>query len=448
MSDVASLVAGTPASRDRYVDFLRVASLAGVMIGHFFLAVIVIEEGPAGDVWDTDNLVSWFWWARAGTWLLQVMPVFFVVGGFAHAVAWRSLAKRGGGYADFVHARISRLVLPALAFVAVGMVASVAVELLLEVGETAAFALQIAGQLLWFIGIYLIAAALAPAMLRVHERFGWRALAALAGSVVAVDVLRLGLDVPHVMWLNFAFVWLAIHQLGFFYADGVANRRGVKLGWTMLGLGTAASAHLIWLGPYGDSLISYPGEKLSNLAPPTVVLLTFAVAQAGALLVLRPALTRWLQGRRPWSVVIAAGSVAMTAFLWHFVALMGMYGLLYAVGAPVFGPPGTGAWWALRLPLFVLFLVLVGLCVLTFRRFDRPPARSATVGRAWWRMVLAGLASVSAILGMIGFAVVGFRGVLEGFTARAATVEVTAWQAFALVLLAAVLARLAVARRG
>ncbi len=380
MSAVSRMADATPQSRDRYVDFLRVASLAGVMLGHFFLAVIVIQDTAAGEVWDTDNLVSYFAWARAGTWVLQVMPIFFVVGGFAHAVAWRSIARRGGGYADFVRARISRLVQPALVFIVVGMVAGVALDAFVDLGDNFAFGLQIAGQLLWFIGIYFIAVALAPAMLRAHERFGWRALVTLVLAVVAVDVLRLAADVPYVMWLNFGLVWLTIHQLGFFYADGVADRWGAKLGWTMLAGGAGASALLVWLGPYGGSLISYRGETLSNLAPPTVVLLAFAVAQAGALLLVRPAVTRWLQRRRVWGAVIAASSVAMTAFLWHFVALMGMYGVLYALGVPVFGPPGTGEWWAWRLPLFVLFLVFVALAVLAFRRFDRPRLRPPS----WW----------------------------------------------------------------
>ncbi len=49
---------------------------------------------------------------------------------------------------------------------------------------------------------------------------------------------------------------------------------------------------------------------------------------------------------------------------------------------------------------------------------------------------------------MIAFAVVGFRGVLSGFEARAAVVDVTSWQAFVLVVLAWLLARVAVAGAG
>ncbi|MCJ7826755.1 MAG: acyltransferase family protein, partial [Demequinaceae bacterium] len=121
MSDVASLAATTPSTRDRYVDFLRVASLGGVVRGHFLMSVV--EDRPEAvteGAFDFTNILALEPWTRPLTWILQVMPIFFVVGGFAHAVSWRSLGRRGGGYADFARARIGRLVTPALAFVAMG----------------------------------------------------------------------------------------------------------------------------------------------------------------------------------------------------------------------------------------------------------------------------------------------------------------------------------------
>jgi hypothetical protein len=42
----ATLAATTPATRDRYVDLLRVASLATVILGHWLMAVpIVAADG-------------------------------------------------------------------------------------------------------------------------------------------------------------------------------------------------------------------------------------------------------------------------------------------------------------------------------------------------------------------------------------------------------------------
>ena len=448
MTDVASLAAATPASRDRYVDFLRVASLAGVILGHFLMAVV--DDRPAatgGHAFVFTNILELAPWTRPATWVLQVMPIFFVVGGFAHATAWRSLARRGGGYADFARARIARLVWPALVFVAVGMAAGVVVEAILGTGTKYSPVLQIAGQLLWFIGIYLIAAGLAPAMLRLHERFGWRALAGLVLAVALVDWLRLAEGVDGVKWLNFAFVWLTVHQLGFFYADSLADRLGARrLGWGLVGVGGGAAALLMWLGPYGTAMVSYNGEKLSNLAPPTVALLAFGVAQAGALLLLRGPVRRLLERPRAWGAVIAGGAVAMTAFLWHFSALILMYIGWHLLFSPM-PEPTTATWWWVRVPQFVVFLALVAGLVAAFRRFDRAPGRTEVVGPSSWRTALAALGVACAVLGMLGYAVVGFRGVVTLYTAHVAGVPMTAAAAFALVLASAALTSLAVRRR-
>ncbi|WP_228379219.1 acyltransferase family protein [Demequina rhizosphaerae] len=207
---VSEAVAATPSTRDRYVDLLRVGSLLGVVLGHFGMAAVVLDHGT-GTV-DIGNVLEAAAWTRPLTLVFQVMPLFFVVGGFAHATAWRSLRARGGGYADFVQARIGRLLMPTAVFVGAWMALGAAIELLWPTSPATAPMLQISGQLLWFIGIYLIAAGLAPALLSAHDRWGPGALACLAGAAVAVDVVRLAAGIDGVRWLNFAFVWLAVHQ--------------------------------------------------------------------------------------------------------------------------------------------------------------------------------------------------------------------------------------------
>jgi hypothetical protein len=75
---IADLVAATPATRDRYVDFLRAASIVVVMLGHWMMAVIARRDGT----WELGNLLTEFRGAWLLTWVFQVMPVFFFVGGF------------------------------------------------------------------------------------------------------------------------------------------------------------------------------------------------------------------------------------------------------------------------------------------------------------------------------------------------------------------------------
>src|SRR3712207_9295015 len=109
----AGLAARTPAGRDRYVDLLRVVALGVVIAGHWLMAVP--EQG--GD--RITNVLAVVPVLQPLTWLFQVMPLFFLVGGFAHATALESPSRRGGGYAGFVRSRIFRLLRPAAVFLAV-----------------------------------------------------------------------------------------------------------------------------------------------------------------------------------------------------------------------------------------------------------------------------------------------------------------------------------------
>lgn len=405
-SSAAELASATPSSRDRYVDLLRVVALGLVMMGHFLMAGVT--RLPDGSIEVANSLVS-VTEARTLTWIFQVMPVFFVVGGFSHALTLRSLSRSGGTYADFADMRARRLLEPTSAFVAFGVMAAVLVELSGTPDSNTEYALRIIGQPLWFVGIYLLVVAFAPLMLRLHQRFGVSVVVVLAASVVVVDVLGIGLGVPLVGYLNFLTTWLAIHQVGFFWADGrLLNRRLARL----LVVGGATSAVLlVALGPYPLSMVSLPGEKVSNLAPPSTALLALAMLQIGLLVLLRDVANRWLQRARVWTAVIAANGVVMTAFLWHFTAIVVVNAVVVQAGLP--SPPvGSASWWLLRIPMLFAVLAVLGLLIVVFRRFEAPhphevppvPERRAhRDGRAVLGLALS-------LLGVLGFSVTGFAG--------------------------------------
>src|SRR5206468_11112917 len=121
------LVAATPASRDRYVDFLRAASIACVVFGHWFIAIIFWDHGVIG-VHSAIGVTSGLWLA---TWVFQVIPIFFFVGGFSNFVAYRSLAARnGGGVRRFLRTRAMRLLKPTALFVATWLLIEVVLHLI------------------------------------------------------------------------------------------------------------------------------------------------------------------------------------------------------------------------------------------------------------------------------------------------------------------------------
>lgn len=77
------LAAATPASRNRYADLLRAVAILAVVVGHWLMAAVWIDD--AGQ--HTENLLGIVPATQWLTWALQVMPLFFLVGGFSNAIS-------------------------------------------------------------------------------------------------------------------------------------------------------------------------------------------------------------------------------------------------------------------------------------------------------------------------------------------------------------------------
>ncbi len=392
------LAARTPATRDRYVDFLRAASILIVVFGHWFIGVIWWEHGIVRTT-SAIGVTPWLWLA---TWFLQVMPVFFLVGGFSNLVAYDSYKRRGESTWAFVRSRLVRLLKPSLAFVGVWTAIQVFLHLA-DVGRGTGFTLWgdtrfLRGMLppgatvpfgpLWFLGVYLIVVAISPATIWLHRRFGVRIPAAMILGTIVADVVAFGSGHPGVRWFNVAFVLLLPHQIGHFWADGrlTAQPRRTFVALSAAGLGTLllltnplvfklfGDARFQWfpgIGNYPKSLLGTDVERISNAYPPTVPFMAMAIWSIGAVMLLRPYLSRWLERSAPWKVVIGVNGVIMTLFLWHMTAYLIVILALWPLG---FGHQhdSTARWWLERplweaLPALVLFIL-----VAIFGRFERP----------------------------------------------------------------------------
>jgi fucose 4-O-acetylase-like acetyltransferase len=404
-STASRLAAATPVQRDRFADLLRVASIVVVVAGHWLMAVVGWRDGRV-EVGNALALVPGLWLA---TWLLQVMPLFFFVGGLANLVS----ARRGGGWVGFVRGRAARLLRPTVGFLATWAVVAAALGAAGVPEAVLRPAARLVVQPLWFLGLYLMVVALAPAMLRLHRRFGPAVVVGLGLGAAAADVAgRLpGLD--RLADLNFLLVWLFAHQLGFLYADGTLAAWPRRAHAAMAAGGLAALAGLTASGAWPASMVGLPGDRVSNMNPPSLCIVALTVWLVGLAMLVRGPVDRWLQRPRPWAMVVAAGSSLMTLFLWHLTALFLAVLVLHPFGLtrPI---PGTVTWWAVR-PLWLLVpaAMLVPLVAL-FARLEHhrpaaaPPAAAVSpvpAGQAGVLPAAAGIAAV--ILGLLAVAVAG-----------------------------------------
>lgn len=404
-SSAAELDAATPANRDRWADALRVGSLIVVMFGHWLMVVVT----PDGEISNALKIVPGL---QPLTWVLQVMPLFFLVGGVAHAHSLESLSARGGSttgrYAGFVRARTARLLRPTavflVAWLGLGVVAHLAGWTAGSQSSLIIAALVMVPQLLWFVGIYLGVAACAPLMWRLHQRWGRGVVIALAGAACVVDLIRFTGGPALVGNLNFALVWLLLHQLGFWWQDGLLARRA---GIVLVVLGSVGLTLAITLGPYPTSMVGLTGDQISNMAPPTVALLAQGFAIIGVAVLVRAPMGRLLHRPRVWKLVRTAGTFAMTAFLWHLTAVLIALLTARLVGLTL-PDVGTAAWWWTRPLWFVVLALPTAALVAMFVRFDRGARSSAAPDEPRRSVdVLAGFGATVTFFGILMISIVG-----------------------------------------
>ncbi|KAA2262839.1 acyltransferase [Solihabitans fulvus] len=385
--------------RDPFIDLIRVVATALVVLQHCLMPVFSVRgnELQAGNALATPG-----WWVI--TWLSQVMPLVFIAGGAANSLSYRSHVERGGEPAHWLAKRVRRLAIPVLPLAAVWIPLP---HLLLALGvpeQPVHLAAAVVPQLLWFLVVYLAAVLCTPLAVAAHRRFGLAVLPALALVAVGVDVLRFNW-IEQAGYLNAVVVWLAVHQLGLCYADGLferLTRRGAAL-LSVAGFGSTAL--LVAFGPYPTSMIGMPGAPLSNMNPPTICLLGLACGQLGLALLARRTLLRWAARPRVTAVLRAMAPRMMTVYLWHMSALAVITGItVIGLGYRTPNPDGL-AWWLIApLWLAAVLVVLIGL-VRLFARFEaEQPAQAGTPGGLG--RVLAGAVLVAA--GLLGFTVGGF----------------------------------------
>lgn len=352
----------TAPGRDRAVDLVRAACLVAVVAMHALMVGIGIRDG---EVVLENALESWGGFT-VFSWVTQMMPLFFILGGFASATQLRRGRARGVGTAAYLGTRMRRL-LP------VPLAAAIAVVATLTALSAAGLPPELVGeagwrisQPLWFLGVYVLCTACAPLCLRLHERAPAAALVALGIGIVAVDAVRAASGVEAIGFVNLLLVWLFAQQLGFWLADGRAPSLRVA-GWAIAGI-----AALVLLG-------LSPANLYAALNPPTAALALLGVAQLALFARLRPMLAAWAESPRVRRCSDALNGAAMTIYAWHMPVVVLLAGATLAVGslgggaAALIPEPLSAAWWLGRPAWLLAAGLAVAAVVPAVRRWERRP---------------------------------------------------------------------------
>ncbi len=391
--DLASLAGAAKTDRNRAVDAYRAVAMLAVACGHWIVIAIGTDDDGelvARNALEVAPQLSWL------TWIFQVMPLFFVVGGFASAMSLDAHWRRDGRDRDWVVGRLRRLVSPTVALAATWLV-------LLGVGTAAgAGGIVAAGAVgaaipLWFLANYTIDTAFAPTVFRALRANRTRTLTSLLGAFAVIEALHLA-GVPFVEHLNWVLGWMLFQVGGFMWRDGMLPTGRLMLAWAA-GL-WALAVGLVALGPWPVTMIHVSGVPFSPTHPPSLALVVFGAAFSATAIAAAPAVTALLtRNRGLWRAVVAGNAVAMSVYLWHFTAMVAASAVFYAFGWLPSAPIGSGAWWVEKAPLVVAAFVLLIPIVSIVSKIER---RALLAPQVAWNgsaaSVMALAAAVSAAL--------------------------------------------------
>lgn len=400
LATARTLAERTPAQRNRYVDLLRAVSILVVVLGHWTMAAVTVRDGELVP----GHVLVLASWTHPLTWVFQVMPVFFLVGGYANALSWRSAQRRDEDYGTWLRSRARRLTLPVVPVLLVWFAAG-AVALALGVDwRTLRLASTVALVPTWFLAAYILVVAVAPATLMAWERWRWWSL--LAGAIAAglVDLVSLSTGSVAVGFANYLLVWATVHQLGYAWLDG--DLRGVPRQTALAVAGLVGAVLLVVVGPYPVSMVGVDTATVNNTYPTRVTLLLLGMFQTGVVLLLEPLGRRLVAGAKAWAVVVAFNARIMTVYLWHVTAMVAVIGVaLLAGGRGLAVEPLTAPWWLTRPVWYVVLGTVTAGLVALLGRFETQDVDPRPAPPRWRPVVaVVGVCAGLGALAVLGIA--------------------------------------------
>ena len=399
--DAGSVAENTAPSRDRAVDVARLAALVVVMFGHCALLLATIDS----DGLRIGNLLGELPAIAPITWVVQVMPLFFLAGGAAGAYGWRA----GTSWGTWLLTRAQRLCRPVFWYLAFWAVALVVARVILGADSAEAIGRECVA-LLWFLSVYLVTLAFVPALTRLRT---WRAVAVVIASLLAaaaaVDGIRIAVGTPEAGVANFLIVWLIPVVIGVAYARRLI---GPRVALAIAVCAFAGQIVLALVGPYELSLVVTGVERMSNVGPPTLLLALHCTWMSFAFVTAAGAIRRWAARPRVWHVVAVGNRGAMTLYLWHIPAIAVATFALHALGLDAYNVDASGFWGLLALRAVVFAVVMAGVFwLLSPLEHRRLPWWDTPVRATGARSTAAGVLVCSAGVALLLLAKNGLDGV-------------------------------------
>lgn len=376
--------------RNHVIDVARAASIIVVVVYHGLLYQIdLTSEGITVEPWAAPTVVYPL------TWILMIMPLFFVAGGFANSVTIDRLRGTPHPYATYLRERGRRLTGPTLLFVTTSAVISTLGAAIAGTADARVMSQRFM-ILLWFLAVYLVIIAVAPLMVKLQDWAGVWPLVALWILGLVVDGFAFGDGRLGLLDLNYLIVWLGVHQLGIAYNRGWFRKGPVWIPWLSIVGGLALVAFLVLSAGYPPSAVAFADIPVANVQPPTTAMAALAVSHCGVLaLIERSGYLTHLSERASRALAVV-NALMVTTYLWHLLGIIGAGILLVGLSCLL---PAAQPWLLHQLTIAVVGLLITSVLVpqvakLEARLIPAPhgPVRARQVGAAYATLVLGVIA--------------------------------------------------------
>ena len=188
---------------------------------------------------------------------------------------------------------------------------------------------------LWLVSIYLVMVIFAPFTIFLHKKYPYATVLGLITMTILIDNIDFSLNLSYIRLFNYLFFWIAIHQLGYFYADGKILKVNLNV-FRYITLFTYG--YLFYQmsdsNPY-LSLASYRLTSLNNEDPPTTTYLIASIGLICLFLSLKNVIENILSNQKIWLLISHVHSNIYTVYLWHLFVFF----IIYIFGFNVYFVP-------------------------------------------------------------------------------------------------------------
>ena len=310
----------TSISRERFIDFTKVIGLLFLIVNSFLF--LRLEES-SGELFVT-NLSAESQSLIVISWFTAGMSLFFFSMGFNNLIAWYSNVGRDGSQWNYLVDRINTLLGPVLVWI---FSSTIVLNILsrssnfpnyLTTSEDGIMpSIEFILWPLWLVSIYLVMVLFAPLTIFLHKKYPYATVLTLFTMTVLIDNIEFSLNFSYIKLFNYLFFWIAIHQLGYFYADGKIQEVNVNVFRYLTVFSYGYLFYQISASNKYLSLASYRLSSLNNEDPPTTFYLVASIGLISLAFTLKNLIDKMLSNQKIWLLISHIHANIYTIYLWH-----------------------------------------------------------------------------------------------------------------------------------